>query len=496
LEVFSERDEDKDCSDFHTSLFCLIRENPFIPCPVVFGFVFSSPRRVFHVFSEREEGGARAVPISKLTIAQIRLLIDREEIPLDELLPLLEQDLRAGVRGLAERERRRLLREERECQRIAKLLRFERELWEKGVRRIAGVDEAGRGPLAGPVVAAAVILPQTVFLPGLDDSKKLSKGRRETLYDLIRSRAEAVSVGSADHAEIDRTNILRASLRAMRESIEGLPLQPDRVLVDGSHLPGSRFPERAIVDGDARSLSIAAASVIAKVTRDRLMVAYDKTYPEYGFARHKGYGTADHIAALRAVGPCPIHRRSFRIVGDLGAHRSEDFRTFREGLEQAESPDALLAMGRAIARVKDDLEAAELHALRSIYQKRQVEMTSGRRKRVGGEGEALAARFLEEKGYRILERNWRDASGELDLIAQHGETLIFVEVKTGKAGAFGPPEMWVTEAKQRQVVKVVKAYLAAQQIEEADIRFDVVGIEIVGKARRIEHIENAFREEE
>ncbi len=245
------------------------------------------------------------MPISKLTIAQIRSLIEREEVPLDELLPLLEQDLRAGVRALAERERRRLLREKRERQRIARLLHFERELWERGVRRIAGVDEAGRGPLAGPVLAAAVILPQTVFLPGLDDSKKLSKGRRETLYDLIRSQAEAVSVGSVDHAEIDRTNILRASLRAMRESIEGLPLQPDRVLVDGSHLPGSRFPERAIVDGDARSLSIAAASVIAKVTRDRLMVAYDKTYPEYGFARHKGYGTADHIAALRAVGLAP-----------------------------------------------------------------------------------------------------------------------------------------------------------------------------------------------
>ncbi|MCK5732926.1 MAG: ribonuclease HII [Candidatus Latescibacteria bacterium] len=436
------------------------------------------------------------MPISKRTIAQIRSLIDEKKVPLDELLPLLEQDIRAGVRGLAQRERRRLLQEDRERQRIAKLLRFERELWERGVRRIAGVDEVGRGPLAGPVVAAAVILPQKVSLPGLDDSKKLSEGKREILYDLIRSQAEAVSVGSADHVEIDRTNILRASLRAMRESIEGLPLQPDRVLVDGSHLPGSRFPERAIVDGDARSLSIAAASVIAKVTRDRLMVAYDETYPEYGFARHKGYGTADRIAALREVGPCPIHRRSFRIVGDLDVHGSEDFRTFREGLEQAESPDALLAMGRAIARVKDDLEATELQALRQMYQRRQVEMTSGRRKRIGGAGEALAARFLEEKGYRILERNWRDASGELDLIAQHGETLVFAEVKTGKAAAFGPPEMWVTEAKQRQVVKVAKAYLSAQNIEEADIRFDVVGIEIVGKARRIEHIENAFREEE
>ena len=471
-----------------------------------------------------------------MTVAQIRVLIEQEEIPLDELLPLLEMDLRAGVRTLAGRARRRLLKAERERQRALKLLRFERELWEKGVCRIAGVDEAGRGPLAGPVVAAAVILPQKaclehvlslrprgpqpeglplslvlersegeakgeaagrsreVFLPGLDDSKKLTEGRRETLYDLIRSKAEAISVGKVDPDEIDRTNILRASLRAMRESIEGLPLQPDRVLVDGRHLPGSRFPERAIVDGDARSLSIAAASVIAKVTRDRLMVAYDKEYPGYGFVRHKGYGTADHIAALKEHGPCPIHRRSFRIVGDLSAHWSEDFLTFREGLEQAESPEALRSMARAIARVKNQLTEAELQELRKIYRKRQEEVASARRKRIGGEGEALAAQFLEKKGCRILERNWRVAGGEMDLIAQHGETLIFVEVKTGKAGAFGPPEMWVTEAKRRQIIKVAKAYLSTQNMGDVDVRFDVVGIEIVGKTQRIEHIENAFWE--
>ncbi|MFH1008073.1 MAG: ribonuclease HII [Candidatus Latescibacterota bacterium] len=432
--------------------------------------------------------------LSGMTVAQIRSLIDREEVPIDQLLPLLESDLRAGVRALSGRIRRQGIQEERERQRVEKLLRFERELWQKGVRAIAGVDEAGRGPLAGPVVAAAVILPQTFLLPGLDDSKKLSESRREILFDLIRSQAVAVSVGTVGHEEIDRTNILRASLRAMRESLEGLSPPPDRVLVDGSQLPGSRFPERAIVDGDARSLSIAAASVIAKVTRDRLMCAYDRTYPEYGFARHKGYGTAEHRDALRETGPCPIHRKSFRIVGDLCSTWSEDFLIFRKGLEQADSPDALLSMGRAIARVKDDLDGAELLALRKEYQKCQVQMASGGRKRTGGQGEAEAARFLEEKGYRILERNWRDASGELDLVARFEEILVFVEVKTGKAAAFGPPESWVTGAKQRQIVRVAQAYLLAQEIGEADIRFDVVGIEIAGKARRIVHIEDAFWE--
>ena len=152
-------------------------------------------------------------------------------------------------------------------------------------------------------------------------------------------------------------------------------------------------------------------------------------------------------------------------------------------------------MGRAIARVKDDLAEAELQELRRIYRKRQGEMASGRRKRTGREGETLAARFLEDKEYRILERNWRDASGEIDVIAQHGDTLIFVEVKTGKAGAFGPPETWVTEAKRRQIIKVAKEYLSTQNIGDADVRFDVVGIELVGKTQRITHLENAFWEE-
>ncbi len=181
---------------------------------------------------------------------------------------------------------------------------------------VAGVDEAGRGPLAGPVVAAAVILDELHPIAGLNDSKKLSAARREALFDEIRAKALCCSVAEATVEEIDRLNILQATMLAMRRAVQGLRLKPAKVLVDGNRLPPLDVLAEAIVGGDAKVAAISAASILAKVTRDRQLVELHAQHPEYGFDRHKGYGTADHLAALRRHGPLPVHRRSFAPVAD------------------------------------------------------------------------------------------------------------------------------------------------------------------------------------
>ncbi|AJE04929.1 ribonuclease HII [Geobacter pickeringii] len=194
------------------------------------------------------------------------------------------------------------------------LWQFENLAARRGFRAVAGVDEAGRGPLAGPVVAAAVLLPVDADLRGVDDSKKLSASAREELFALIAERALAVGVGIADHCVIDRINILQATLAAMREAVTKLILPADYLLVDGISKVPVNIPQKAIKKGDSASVSIAAASIVAKVTRDRMMVEYDRQYPGYGFAGHKGYGSAAHLAAIALLGPSPIHRLTFRGV--------------------------------------------------------------------------------------------------------------------------------------------------------------------------------------
>jgi len=205
-------------------------------------------------------------------------------------------------------------RERRKAGRMGALLRCERALWSAGVKLIAGVDEVGVGPLAGPVVAAAIVLPEGVRERGVDDSKTLTAAQREDLDKRIRSVALAVGVGRAEVEEIDRINIYRAALLAMRRAVEALPLTPERILVDARTIPGVNAPQTPMVKGDRRSYSIAAASIIAKVARDALMAELDAVYPVYGFARHMGYATAEHLAAIERHGPCPIHRRSFSPV--------------------------------------------------------------------------------------------------------------------------------------------------------------------------------------
>ena len=188
---------------------------------------------------------------------------------------------------------------------------LERDYQQQGYGVICGVDEAGRGPLAGPVCAAAVILPDGLLLPGLDDSKKVPAKRREALYDEIVSQAVAWSVAFATEQEIDEINILQATFLAMRRALDGLTVRPELALVDGNRAADFGLPVQTIVGGDGKSANIAAASILAKVTRDRYMIEQDACYPEYGFAVHKGYGTRRHYDALREFGPCPIHRQSF-----------------------------------------------------------------------------------------------------------------------------------------------------------------------------------------
>lgn len=193
-------------------------------------------------------------------------------------------------------------------------LRYERKLWRTGIEAVAGVDEAGVGPMAGPVVAAAVVFAPETFIKGVHDSKQLLAEKREELHDAIRERAITFGVGIAEPEEIDRLNIYWATMKAIERALSALAQSPGHVLVDGRKVPGLALPQTHIVGGDRKSFCIAAASILAKVTRDRIMTAYDHQYPGYGFAQHKGYCTADHLEMLEQLGPTPIHRRSFSPV--------------------------------------------------------------------------------------------------------------------------------------------------------------------------------------
>jgi ribonuclease HII len=193
-------------------------------------------------------------------------------------------------------------------------LEIENVLWAQGIGSIAGVDEAGRGPLAGPVVAASVVFPRDLMIDGVNDSKKVTENRREKLYDVIRSQALAVGVGIVSHEVIDRINILQATILAMHKAIEDMKKTPDFIIVDGNSFRHETIRFETVIGGDAKSFTIAAASIIAKVTRDRMMRAFDLQYPEYGFAQHKGYGTKQHLDAIRKFGLCEIHRKTFRSI--------------------------------------------------------------------------------------------------------------------------------------------------------------------------------------
>ncbi len=251
---------------------------------------------------------------SEMNLKQITAYLEQGAVLSLEEETSLERDRRCGARHLLHRYRKRRLQLEQEQKRLHHMLAEERIFWNRGVKHVAGVDEAGRGPLAGPVVAAAVILPHETVLPGLNDSKQLTTPIREALYDLIMDKAVAVATGIGSVKEIEQLNIYGALMLAMRKALAALQVTPEVVLVDGYPVRDISIEQKAIIRGDSLSLSIAAASVIAKVTRDRLMTQLHHCYPFYGFARHKGYATGEHRQALARYGPCPEHRLSFKLT--------------------------------------------------------------------------------------------------------------------------------------------------------------------------------------
>lgn len=303
---------------------------------------------------------------------------------------------------------------------------------------LCGVDEAGRGPLAGDVYAAAVILPPDIEIAGLNDSKKLSEKKREQLYEEITAQALAYHVGIATLAEIEQTNILKATLLAMQRAVEGLSIDPLMVLVDGNAPPTLPYHTKCLVKGDATSAAIAAASIVAKVSRDRYMLGLAEQYPQYGFEHHKGYGTKEHFARISEYGISPVHRASF-----LKKHT-------RKQLED--------------------------HA-------EQIAFTQSATSRVGNEGEDFACRYLTQQGYTILDRNYHTALGEVDIIAHlpakaGGGILSFVEVKTRALGAMMEPQMAVTPHKQHKIKLAAMQYLLDHPAE-GQPRFDVCEILIM-----------------
>jgi ribonuclease HII len=307
-------------------------------------------------------------------------------------------------------------------------------------RIVAGIDEAGRGPLAGPVVAAAVILDPEQPIEGIRDSKKLTERKRDALYGEILGRARAVNVGIAGRNEIDEQNILQATIGAMQRALDGLSVTPDHLMIDGQHILLTHPSQETVVRGDSKVESISAASIIAKVVRDRLMREYDKVYPVYGFAKHKGYGTKAHFEALRSAGACPIHRQSFKPVADF------------------------------------------LPRWRDIQDKHLL----------GRLGEQLAAGFLIDRGYSIVDLNYKLAHiGELDIIAHDSDELVILEVKSLTVGANYEPEVQIDTDKRDRIMATANCYCEEKGIDTT-VRFDVISVKYSKAGPIINHIKNGI----
>ncbi len=297
---------------------------------------------------------------------------------------------------------------------------------------IAGVDEAGRGPLAGPVVAAAVILPEDPRIEGVRDSKQLSPKKREDIFHKIMENVISVGIGIVHEDEIDRINIFQATFKAMRMALGRLRPQPDMALIDGRELPDQIVKNKGVKFGDKKIYIISAASIIAKVTRDRLMLNYDRIFPDYYFGRHKGYATQKHLESLKKHCACPIHRKTFRPV--------------REYLPS--------------------LSYLKKHRL------------------IGKVGEQLAACKLVRDNYEIIEMNFNASPyGEIDIIARNNDTLVFVEVKTVTQEKLGEPELKIDEQKIEKLERAFDVYLQAVE-NDTDCRFDVMTV-FLGKGRPV-----------
>jgi ribonuclease HII len=246
------------------------------------------------------------------------------------ILRKLQRDPRTGARRLYRILAKRYGEQKKERNRLDALLHFERLLWKAGIQNIAGVDEVGMGPLAGPVIAAAVVFPPGSEIEGIDDSKALDEETRNRLDEEIRQTASAVAIGVVEVEDIDRINIYHAGIRAMQLALSNLPVLPQHILVDSRTVPGFSQPQNSFDKGDGINFSIASASIVAKVFRDRLMTELDSKYPGYGFASHKGYATPEHQRAIRELGPCPIHRRSFDYIRELCGQYCDRYYALKE----------------------------------------------------------------------------------------------------------------------------------------------------------------------
>ena len=313
--------------------------------------------------------------LSALSVAQVRRrFLNRRPTP--RLLRLLQQDDRNGVRQVFDFLKKKVDEERLERRRISRMLSLERGLWKSGLIQVAGVDEAGIGPLAGPVVAAAVIFPPKTRILGIDDSKKLTPEVRQQLVQQVRKKATAVGVGIASVDEIDQINIYQAGLLAMKRAIESLGLEPEFILTDARIIPGLTFPQDGIKGGDACCFSIAAASIVAKTHRDQLMESLDVEYPHYGFARHKGYSTPEHQRALQQFGPSPLHRRSFLYVEEVCGKCSPLFYSYLTELYRIDSlPDlhTLEAQWHLVCEEFSEYEQRKFHQRLSRRLKRAVQ---------------------------------------------------------------------------------------------------------------------------
>lgn len=358
---------------------------------------------------------------------------------LPEQLAQFEDDSRKGVQNLLTSFRKKYEKYLQEQSRLEEILSYERGCWEAGYELVAGIDEVGRGPLAGPVVAAAVILPKECKIEGVNDSKKLSAKKREELYDVILEKAVSYGIGVVSNERIDEINILQATYEAMREALSQLSPKAEYILADAVTIPMVSTPQKGIIKGDAKSMSIGAASIIAKVYRDRLMEALDEVYPGYSFGANKGYGSAEHIDGIKKLGITPIHRKTF----------------VKNFLPQ----DGDTATDK------------------------------------GNRGEALAAKQMEKMGYEILERNYHALKGEIDIIAKKDSYIVFTEVKYRKNEAMGSPAEAVNHWKQQNIIRAAKAYMAQNCLEQLgyDFRFDVAEVLTNEGKTYFRYTEDAFQ---
>jgi ribonuclease HII len=309
--------------------------------------------------------------LSNLSVDEIRARYARADEPVSpKTLSKLKRDRRHGVRQLYATLKKRYERDNADRTRLDTMLNFERVLWRAGVEHIAGVDEVGMGPLAGPVIAAAVVFPPHTELHGIDDSKKLDLPQRADAERRIRAAASGIGIGRAEVAEIDTLNIYHAGLLAMRRAVEALPMRPQHVLVDARSIPGVDVPQNSFNKGDGLDFSIAAASIVAKVHRDGLMDELARRHPEYGFERHKGYCTPEHQDAIRRLGPCAVHRKSFTFIRELRGEYSALFYDLKRRLDAAAAADELEAIDEELGASRGALAESEQRKLRLVLSRR------------------------------------------------------------------------------------------------------------------------------